>query len=80
MQFFIFIDDIIALVITLAISVFINLKLLKIPDLSFIKMSEIRNLVDVERITDIACFIMIVTIGVIFLIYSINISFQESNT
>jgi hypothetical protein len=32
-------------------------------------MSEIRNLFDVERITDIACFIMIVTIGVIFLIY-----------
>lgn len=64
-----FIDDIIALAITLAISVFINLNLFKIPDLSFIKMSEIRNLFDVERITDIACFIMIVTIGVIFLIY-----------
>ena len=75
-----FIDDIIALAITLAISVFINLNLFKIPDLSFIKMSEIRNLFDVERITDIACFIMIVTIGVIFLIYSINIGFQESNT
>ena len=80
MQYFKFVDDIIALAITLAISAFINLNLLKIPDLSFIKISAIRNLFDVERITDIAFFMMIVTIGVIFLIYSINIGFQESNT